>query len=343
MKKILKCMMIFSLCITLLTGCANNRRNRIAYTIYPIGYLIERIAGDVVQYQSIQKDIDVMVQNATIADNFEEILGRSQVLFHLGNLEPYLAIHQKEITASGVQEEDLSVANAVYDFARYTQKTNEEGETSFEQSPYYEGSEFDTVDITTKDLSLWLDPIAMLSMAEDICDWLVHQIPDQEALFEKNFSTLQNELISLDAQYLSFARAYQKNGQRIAFASMSSSFGNWQKAYGIEVYPIVLSMYGSLPTSSQLAEIEKILQENQVKYIAYESNMSEQMIELFNQVSADLDLKRVDLSNLSSLSAEEKSTGKDYFSIMYQNLVVLQSMIQDGEEIVEKNASEPAE
>ncbi len=54
--------------------------------------------------------------------------------------------------------------------------------------------------------------------------------------------------------------------------------------------------------------------------------MTDDMIELFDRIQQELDLTRVNLSNLSSLTEEQKSQGKDYISIMYENLQTLEGM-----------------
>ena len=30
---------------------------------------------------------------------------------------------------------------------------------------------------------------------------------------------------------------------------MTASFGNWQKTYGFQVYPVILAKYGALPNA----------------------------------------------------------------------------------------------
>ena len=57
--------------------------------------------------------------------------------------------------------------------------------------------------------------------------------------------------------------------------------------------------------------------------------MTEDMLALFNQLSEELNLQRVDLSNLSSLSADQREDNKDYMSIMVENLNQLESMAED--------------
>lgn len=323
MKKKIQVLLCALMVCEMANGCTNIRTN-IAYTVYPIGYLLSRISNNDVQYQSIQAD-NSLIQVAEISEDYETILASSKVLFHIGDLEPYYSIYQTNIKASGVSEYDLSADNAAYDFARYTRKETDDG-IIYESSPFYEGDAFDSVDTYQKDLCLWLDPITMLSMAKDIEDYLIQQSPNNETIYQNNYKSLEEDLIDIDAQYQNLATSLEKNDEVIRFACVSASFCGWQKAYGFEIYPLVLSRYGSLPNEQQLQVIEERLVQDEVHYIAYESNMNEEMEELFDRVQNDLNLTRIDLSNLSSLSDEEIDEGKDYVSIFYQNLQNLESI-----------------
>lgn len=332
MKKVLKSFLAFSLFGSVLIGCTN-KRVKIAYTIYPIGYLISRIGTEQTQYQSIQKDNSI-VQSSTISDDYESILDTSKVLFHIGDLEPYYSVYLNDIKENGITDIDLSSNNAVYPFARYTRTETDEG-IVYEESAYYEGSEFESIDTYKKELCLWMDPITMLSMASDINDYFISSDVANAQKYQENFESLEADLIDIDAQYQNLATSLEENNEVIKFVSMSASFGSWQKAYGFEVYPVILSRYGTLPNETQLQAIEERIINDGVKYIAYEPNMGEEMIDLYNQVKEDCSLTRIELSNLSSLSDEESNAGKDYISIFYQNLQTLESIkesrTQEGE------------
>ena len=118
---------------------------------------------------------------------------------------------------------------------------------------------------------------------------------------------------------------------------MTAGFGNWQKTYGFQVYPIIMSKYGVLPNDEQLKAIEERLKRDNVQYIVYEPNMTDDMKVLFRKVQSDLDLKRIDLSNLSSLTEDQEEDGKDYLSLMYENLSILQTL--EAVPITNKNTS----
>ncbi len=304
------------------TACAQTKRY-IAYTVYPVGYLIERIVGSRLESISIQDN--VLVQVATLVDDYETILEDSVYFFHIGELEPYLSLYEAEITATGVTSIDLSELNAIYKFQRYT-LVYVDGNESYIESSYYNSSAFDLVDVNELDLSLWIDPIGMLSMAERIYSTLASNYAEAASEFAENYESLREDLISLDAAYQELSQRLKNNNQTIKFVTMTPNFNSWQKAYGFQIYPVCLSKYGALPTDEQLEVIKQRIIADGVQYIAYEPNMTDEMIELFNELESELGLTRITLNNLSSLTPSQIASNRDYLSLMYENLNVLENL-----------------
>ncbi len=305
-------------------------RTKLAYTVYPIGYILQRITGDNNALVSVQDEsAPVCVQRAQASTDFDTVLERSEVLFHIGTLEPYLAVHQQDISASSVNDVDLSSLNAVYDLKRYIPYVNEKGEDDFKEEPFYEGKIFENIDMTEKDLSLWNDPITMLSMSRAVRNWIIKNDPSHTDTYEKNYEQLEEDLINLDAQYQMLSTQLSDEGKRIAFVSVTPSYGSWQKAYGFEVYPLMLSRFGVLPDEDQIQAMEAAIKADQVEYIVHETNLSMDMENLYQRVQKDLNLKEIGFSDLSSLSISQKADGKDYLSIMYENLAALENMQTD--------------
>ena len=326
MRKKITLLVLLGLLLTSLTGCATDKK-KVVYTVYPLGYLLEKIGGDRIEIQSLQDD--TIVQRAAAAGDLKERVKDADLVLHIGQLEPYFQLVLPEIrSASSAAVKDLSVNNSIYSFKRYTRVIANDVE-QFVESAYYKGDAFDSIDMNEKDLALWMDPIAMTSMAKEIRDWLCENYVEESRYFEENYSQLESELVRLDAEYQSLSSTLKNEKKTIKFVSMTASFGNWQKTYGLQVYPVILSKYGVLPNEKQLDIIKTKIVEDNVKYIAYEPNMTEDMLALFDQLSAELNLQRVDLSNLSSLSADQREDNKDYLSIMVENLNQLESMAED--------------
>lgn len=323
--KLVKKLVSLALISLLMVGCSNTK-HYVSYTIYPIGYLLNRIGGNKISTTTIQTNN--MVQLASVAEGYQDILKDSIVLFHIGDLEPYMDIYDEDIKETEVPIVDLSTLNALYEYKRYT-PVIVDGKINFVEGNYYEGEIFDEIDTYDLDPFIWLSPIGMYSMAKDVNDYLSNNYFEQSEFFNENYEKLADELIALDAAYNSLSLQLINQNKTIKFVSMTGSFGCWQKDYGFQVYPVCLSKYGALPSDAQLEAIKQKIKDDKVEYIAYEPNMSEEMTALFNQIEEELGLRRVTLYNISSLTSSQVESGKDYMSLMYENLSILQNMATD--------------
>ena len=294
----IKLFLVSVLALFLVSGC-EEKNPSIATTVYPVQYLVERIGGDDVTVSNITEN--TMIQRAQIKSSFQDILKDSDALFYIGGLEPYMDLYVDDIRDTGVDMVDLATKSAIYKFERYT-STTIDGITAGTEGPYYEGEEFANLDTYDADPMLWMDPVAMTSMASDIRDYLVQKYPQYKDIFDENYDALELDLARLEADF----QAIPDGKMNISFVSMTPSFGNWQKSYGIKVYPITLSKYGALPTSDQLAAMKKRIKSDHVRYIAIEQNLSEDMEKLQQQLIDELALIPVNLNNLSSISSEVK-------------------------------------
>lgn len=326
MKKRISFLLSLVLCLMCLSACKAETQ-KVVYTVYPIGYILERLGGDKIQRASIQTD--TLVQRSQMREDYQEVMKDADLFLYLGSLEPYMQIYGAELRSS-MPTIDLSVKSSIYQFRRYTRVLVDDVE-SWVETDYYRGDAMKTIDVNDQDLYLWSDPIAMVSMAREIKNWMQTNYVEESAFFEQNFDKLESDLIRLDAEFQSLSTKLKQENKTIKFVSMTASFGNWQRTYGIQVYPIILSKYGVLPNAEQLEIIKKRIIDDEVKYIVYEPNMTEDMITLFNQLEQELKLVRVNLSNLSSINETQKGENMDYLSIMYENLSTLENMASDNQ------------
>lgn len=303
--------------LALLSGC-NVSTTKVCTTNYPVSYLIDRISGGFFQVCNISSND--WIQRAQISPTFVEDLEDADVLFMISGLEPYMSIYADEINDTHIEKVDLAKESAVYKFQRYTKTIIENNPVTIE-SPYYEGSIFESIDTYDKDVTLWMDPISMMSMGKTITDVLVRLYPENEKIFRKNYDLLEEDLAQLDADYQSFSQDAD-----VSFVSMSPNFGNWQKSYGFRVYPIMMSKYGALPTNEQLSLMKKKIKEDGVRYIVEEENMPEDVKKLFERLEVELNLQRIRLNNMTSITDESVENNKDYLTLMYENLAALEAI-----------------
>lgn len=320
MKKYLKRMIVVFLAITMLSGCKTGKPV-VGVTVYPVQYLVQRIAGNKVDVEMMSSGS--VIQRATIVADHESKLKKIDVLFHINQLESYYNVYRNEIENANVEVVDLSITAAIYSFRRYT-IANVAGSEITVESDYYSGNAFTAIDMYDKDPMLWMDPIAMTSMGKTVLNWLLKVYPEEAKTFNANFKTLQSELARLDAEY----QKLRLNKKSVSFVSMTPSFGNWQKAYGVHVYPVFLSRFGVYPSDNQLQLIKQRIVADNVKYIALEANLPEDMLSVYTSMLADLGLKAIPLHNLAFLTEADLAGNKDYLTLMYENLSTLESIAE---------------
>ncbi len=299
-----------------LSGCVNEKAT-ITTTVYAVKYLVEQIAGEKVNVEYISTED--YIQNAKLVDNYDEILSRTTLFLYINELEPYLDIYHDLLYKYDCEVIDLANLSAIYSFKRYT-KVTVDNVMTFKETDYYEDESFKYVDVYTKDPFIWLDPIAMSSMASTIKEWLVAYYPEDTLTFENNFKELQNTFVRMDAEYQSLNEL-----EDVKFVCVTPCFGNWQKLYGVELFPLVISKYGVLPNEEQLEVIKQEIKENEVEYIIYDDTLPEIYLDLYNQIKDEFKLKVIELSSLSILSADDMEKSKDYITIMYENLTALEN------------------
>ena len=316
MKKNLLILSSIVLILSTLSGCKLSVLN-VGVTTYPIQYLVNRIAQDKVNV--IQYSVGPTITRTQIRDDYKDLLETTDVVFHFGKLEPYLAVYLTEFQNSSAQLIDLTSNAGVYKFQRYTVTQVSDRQVTLEDT-YYNSNLFKDINLYDKDPMLWLDPITMISMAGTVKDWLVEKFPEERNLFNTNYELLKEELARMDADYQELWK------QDISFVSVTPSFGNWQKAYGIQVYPLIISRFGVLPTADQLSIIKERIKADGVKLIVHEPNLSEDMEALYQSIKTELELESIELHNLAFLSEKDITDNKNYMTIMFENLNTLEGL-----------------
>lgn len=323
MKKLGISFIIITMMTLSLTGCVRNGLE-VVVTNYPLQFLVESIAKDRVNVTRL--DEGTVAQRAVMREDYEEVLKKADVLFYINEAQPYFELYEEEIKNLKADKVDLSYYSKLYDFKRYQNVFVSDTVQTFE-SAYYETPLLEHEDLYNSDPILWIDPIAMTSMGRSILDYLVKEFPDQKSFYEDNFEKLEIDLVRLYADY----QKLRNVDEIISFVSLTPSFGNWQKSYGINVYPLSLSKYGVLPDEALLDVYRERIQADNVTYIAYESNLPDEYVKLFNQIKTELNLTQINLHNLYTLSDEDIENNENYIDLMYRNLETLSALSQTEE------------
>ncbi|MEG3308911.1 zinc ABC transporter substrate-binding protein AdcA [Streptococcus suis] len=187
------------------------------------------------------------------------------------------------------------------------------------------------------DPHVWLSPERAITLVENIRDSLVAKYPEKKAVFEKNATAYIEKLDALDAKYSeTLSAAKQKY-----FVTQHTAFAYLALDYGLKQVSITGVAADEDPTPSRLAELTEYINKYGIKYIYFEENASKSVAEtLAKETGVQLDV----LKPLESLTDEDMKNGKDYISVMEDNLTALEKTTsQEGSEILPEEGAETAQ
>lgn len=173
------------------------------------------------------------------------------------------------------------------------------------------------------DPHVWLDPLFAAKQVEAIRDALVKADPAHQAAYEANAAAYVGKLQGLHKEFeTGLAQCKQA-----AFYTSHAAFAYLAHRYNVTQHPIMgLSPEGE-PTPKELAAIVSEAKEHQVKYIFFETLVSDKVAKL---VAGEIGAGTLVLNPLEGLTAAETQAGKDYFAVMRENLANLKTALECG-------------
>ncbi|MCX6716914.1 MAG: zinc ABC transporter substrate-binding protein [Candidatus Taylorbacteria bacterium] len=173
------------------------------------------------------------------------------------------------------------------------------------------------------DPHIWLSPQLAEKIADKIALGLMKVDPKNSAVYGKSLANLKNRLDNLDYEYRNGLNA--NTCEKKDFITSHSAFHYIASTYGFNQISISGLSPDSEPTPKELADITDFARAQNIKYIFTENLISPKLAEtLANEIGA----KTLVLNPLEGLTAEEISRGENYFTVMRENLINLETALQ---------------
>lgn len=299
---------IFIGILLLLTACQTDGNNKsekdklLIYTsVYPIQYVIEEIAGD-------KADVDSIYPPGVDAHTYEpssrEIteLANGDALIYLGaGMESFA---ETTVDALASQDIDFIELGQYKELFSSTNKTTEHAHGDF-------------------DPHIWLDPSRMIEIGDLLKEALTKLSPKDEALFEENFASFEQNMQQLDDLFQD--TLVDKENKEILVTH--AAYGYWEERYGIEQIAISGLSSSDEPSQKELAAIAKEAKEKQIHYVIFETSTSNRVASIIQE---HIGAEKLRIHNLEVLTEEEIEEEKDYLSLMKENLKTLDKALQNG-------------
>jgi len=315
MKKIAALLFILML---VTAGCANGSNKQksgsseklsIYTSIYPLQYLTEKIGGDAVSVQSVYPPgVDAHTfepTSKTITD-----IAKSDAFIYMGaGMEGFA-----ETTADALKNQDTKMVEIAKNDSLFIEAKfphdHEHGDGDHEAHEEHGHDEHGD-----KDPHVWLDPLKMVTMGEQIQKELSALDPKHKADFEKNFQALKENMTALDKEFKETLKGKKQHHILVSHAA----YGYWER-YGIEQLPIRGISTSDEPSQKDLAKITRLAEKDHLKYVIYEKNEPDKLADI---IKKHIHAKTLEIHNLEVLTDQDMKQNKDYLALMKENLKVL--------------------
>jgi zinc transport system substrate-binding protein len=314
---------LLAVLLVFLAACSNtnnteenseDKKMTIMTSLYPLYDFTSKIVGD-------RAEVINLVPPGAEPHDFEPTpkdmanLSKADIfIYNGGGYETYI-----EDVLSSIDQQDMSILNASENLDLLTieetggedkhEETNDGEEAGHEEEAKHEEEEL----AGEYDPHIWLDPLRAKQIAELIKEELIKVDEDGKDVYEKNFNELASEFDALHSEYES---ALSDPSQKEIIVS-HAAFGYLTNRYGLSQTPISGLTPSDEPSPKELLEIINFAKENGVKYIMFETLVSPKVAEM---VQDKIGAEALTLNPVAGLTQKETEEGKDYFSIMRENL-----------------------
>ncbi len=314
------------------SGCgevdAVNGRLSVVASIYPLGYLTERVGGDLVR-------VEVLIGPGIEAHGFEpkssdlrKIAAAELVVMNGLGLEPWLdrALVALEDNRArivvGAADELEAIAGLAHDHA------GKDGDHEEEAGAHAESGDGDEYEDHRDDRAggqqgaaeldphVWLDPLLAIVQVERIRDALIEADADNAGAYQANAATVSNELRALQAEFADGLAVCRHDH----FVTSHAAYAYLADRFGAEQIPVAGLSPEAEPSPRQLAEITDTVTELGLEHVLVEPVLSDRLAQA---IARESDIELLPIHAIGSVTEDELATFGDYFGLMRDNLASL--------------------
>ncbi len=271
-----------------------NKKLQITASFYPLYFFAGEIGGNMVDVKNITPagsephDYEPTTQDIARIE-------KSNMLILNGNVESWGNKIKDNLSGT-------SVTIVIAGEGLFTQQLTEGGKTS-------------------PDPHVWLSPQLAKQEVNQMMKGYIKIDPSNSLYYQTNGKTLDDRLDRLDYKY----KQGLSNCKQKDIITSHAAFGYLTAAYGLNQVPISGLSADSEPSSQQLVKVINFAKSYNIKYIFFESLVSPKLSDMIaNEVGA----KTLVLDPLEGLTDVDMKQGKNYFTIMEDNLKNLQIALQ---------------
>ena len=334
MKKLLQVIAI-SVFALVLVGCnASNTANQepetaetsltVATSFYPLYYLASSIVGDSDSVFSVIPAGAEPHSYEPTPQDLVKVYSADVFIYNGAEMDPWAERIAPELTSRGVQVIELAqFVDLLKSLEDDHDQDNDHHHDNHHDDHHHDDDyhhndhhDDDHHDHGQYDPHFWLDPIIMISLANEIEQILSQLDPENADIFASNLQIFTAQLQEIDSAYqarLSSCEIRDAVASHAAFQYLASR-------YGFNVVSISGISPESEPSPARLAEISRHVQDKGINYIFFEALISPRVAET---IARETGAQTLVFNPIEGLTQQDIAAEKDYISLMYDNLDTL--------------------
>ncbi len=170
------------------------------------------------------------------------------------------------------------------------------------------------------DPHVWQSPILAKQMVQKILAAIILADPQNSEYYTEHAAALLSQLDALDQDYRSGLLACTRKD----FVTSHAAFGYMASTYGLVQVPIAGISPDTEPSPKQLAGITQFVRDHKITIIFFESLVSPK---LSQTIAKETGASTMVLDPIEGLSDEDLRTGRNYLTVMKDNLKNLQTAL----------------
>jgi len=298
----LKPLIICLFAIFFITGCsdkntdsADAKKIDIITTFYPMYDFTKNIAGD-------KANITLLIPSTIEPHDWEptpknigDIQEADLFVYNSTEMETWVPTIKKSVSDANVAFVEASKGITLLE-SHEEEEEHGEKEHSHDADPH-----------------VWLSPALAVKEVENITAALVKADPDNKAYYQKNSEAYIKKLQNLDQKF----KTELKDRDSSEFITQHTAFSYLANEYGLVQVPIAGLSPDQEPSAAKLAELKDFAKKHSINIIYFEELASPKVA---NTLAKELGAQTEVLNTLEGLSKKDQEAGKDYLSVMEENL-----------------------
>ncbi len=172
------------------------------------------------------------------------------------------------------------------------------------------------------DPHIWVSPVRFKKQAQNIMNALAELDPENKEYYIENFMTLAAKLDKLDADIRKAVKEFKSN----IIITSHDAFGYFAYDYGLEQIAIRGVSPDDEPSPAKMAKLVDECREHGVKFVFFEKLVNPK---LSQTLAREIGGQTLVLNAVHGVDEEEQKQGKDYISVMYENLDNFKKALKD--------------